>query len=186
MNAVTIYLLRAKSWQIFALVIGLWVLGQIVAAISLIRSMESPDELLNVPLGFGIVTVLMMCCLSGWYWSIGTFLSLRVPSALRLKSGFFRCALVYPAIYVPFFIGVFKTLNAVLTFTHFPPTFSRYVLFVLPFVFRFQESRFSGDGQASVVQRLCCPIFLDLVLPHWHLVHPAQNQPSIHAEPLRH
>jgi hypothetical protein len=56
MNAVTIYLLRAKSWQIFALVIGLWVLGQIVAAISLIRSMESPDELLNVPLGFGIVT----------------------------------------------------------------------------------------------------------------------------------
>jgi hypothetical protein len=132
MNAVTIYLLRAKSWQIFALVIGLWVLGQIVAAISLIRSMESPDELLNVPLGFGIVTVLMMCCLSGWYWSIGTFLSLRVPSALRLKSGFFRFALVYPAIYAPFFIGVFKTLNAVLLSLIFPLHFlAMFCLFYL-------------------------------------------------------
>ena len=81
---------------------------------SLIRSMESPDELLKVPLGFGIVTVPTMGCLLGWYWSIGTFLSLRVPSALRLEPGFFRFALVYPAIYVLFFMWVFKTLNAVL------------------------------------------------------------------------
>jgi hypothetical protein len=120
MNAVTIYLLRAKSWQIFALVIGLCVLGQIVAAISLIRSMESTDELLNIPIAFGIVIVPMMCCLLGWYWSMGTFLNLRVPSALRLKSGFFRFALVYPAIYVLFFIGVFKILNAVLLSLIFP------------------------------------------------------------------
>ena len=55
MNAVTIYLLRAKSWQILALIVGLCVLGQMVAAISLIRSMESTDELLNIPLGFEMV-----------------------------------------------------------------------------------------------------------------------------------
>ena len=42
---------------------GLWVLGQIVVAISLIRSLASTGELLNIPLGFGIVTVPMMCCL---------------------------------------------------------------------------------------------------------------------------
>jgi hypothetical protein len=111
MNAVTIFLLRAKSWQIFALVIGLGVSGQIVAAISLIRSMEGPDELLKVPLGFGIETVLIMCCFLGWHWSVGTFLSSRVPSALRLKFGFFRFALVYPVIYVMIFMWMFKTLN---------------------------------------------------------------------------
>jgi hypothetical protein len=111
MNAVTVSLLRAKSWQIFALVIGLGVSGQIVAAISLTRSMESPKELLKVPLGFGIESVLMMCCFLGWHWSIGTFLSSRVPSALRLKSGFFRFALVYSVIYVMFFMWMFKTLN---------------------------------------------------------------------------
>jgi pentatricopeptide repeat protein len=44
MNAVSIYLLRTKFWQILALVIGLCVLGQMVAAISLIRSMESTGE----------------------------------------------------------------------------------------------------------------------------------------------
>jgi len=65
MNVVTIFFLRAKSWQIFALVIGLCISGQILAAMSLIRSMESPDDLLKVPLGFGVVTVLMMCCLLG-------------------------------------------------------------------------------------------------------------------------
>lgn len=82
--------------------------------------MESTDELLNIPIAFGIVIVPMMCCLLGWYWSMGTFLNLRVPSALRLKSGFFRFALVYPAIYVLFFIGVFKILNAVLLSLIFP------------------------------------------------------------------
>jgi hypothetical protein len=120
MNAIGVYFLRAKSWQVFALVIGVGIVGQLVAVISLIQSMESPNELLEVPVGFGIVTVLMMYCLLGWYWTIGTFLSLRVPPALRLKSGFFRFALVYPAIYVLFFIWVFKTLNPVLLLAIFP------------------------------------------------------------------
>jgi hypothetical protein len=114
MNRVTVFLLRAKAWQIFALIIGLGVSGQIVATISLIRGMESPDGSLKVPLGFGIETVLMMCCFLGWHWSIGTFLSSRVPSALRLKPGFFRFALVYPAIYVMCFIWMFKFLNGLL------------------------------------------------------------------------
>jgi hypothetical protein len=150
--------------------------------ISLIRSTESPDELLQVPLGFGIVTVLMMCCLLGWCWSIGTFLSLRVPSVLRLKSGFFRFALVYPAIYVQFFMWVFKSINAVLLSLIFPLHFlAMFCLFYLLY-FVSKSLVFSRDLQASVVQRLCWPLFLDLVLPDWDLVHPAQNQPSIHGE----
>lgn len=132
MNSVTVFFLRAKSWQVFALAIGLGVLGQIVAAISLIRSMESPDELLKVPVGFGIVAVLTVFCLLAWYWSIGAFLNLRVPSALRLKSGFFRFALVYPAIYVLFFMCVFNTSNAVLLLLIFPLHFlAMFCLFYL-------------------------------------------------------
>jgi hypothetical protein len=104
MNVVTIFFLRAKSWQIFALVIGLCISGQILAAMSLIR---------------------------------------------------------------------------------IPPTSARHVLSVLSFVLHFQESRFGGDVQTSLFQRICWPIFLDLGLPDWRLVHPAQNQPSIRGEPLR-
>jgi|HubBroStandDraft_1064217.scaffolds.fasta_scaffold281395_1 hypothetical protein len=73
--------------------------------------MEGPGELLKVPLGFGIETVLMMCCFLGWHWSLGTFLSSRVPSALRPRFGFFRFALVYPVIYVMIFMWMFKTLS---------------------------------------------------------------------------
>ena len=120
MNAITVFFLRAKSWQVFALVIGLGIVGEIVATISLMQSMENPNQFLEVPVGFGIVTVLTMYCLLGWYWTIGTFLSLRVSPALRLKAGFFRFALVYPAIYVLFFIWVFRASNAVLLLAIFP------------------------------------------------------------------
>jgi hypothetical protein len=133
MNILTVFLLRAKSWQIFALIIGLGVSGQIIASISLARSMESPDGSLKVPLGFAIESVLMMCCFLGWNWSIGTFLSSRVPPALRLKFGFFRFALVYPVIYVMFFMWMFKTLNrasfSLILLLHFLAMFCFFYLF---------------------------------------------------------
>lgn len=132
MNAVTVLLLRAKSWQIFGLVIGLSALGQIIAAISLIRNMQNPDELLKVPLGFGIVMVLTMCCFLGWYWCIGSFLTSRVATELRLSLRFFRFALVYPAIYILFFMYVFQVPNVDLFLLVFPlHFFAMFCLFYL-------------------------------------------------------
>jgi hypothetical protein len=98
MNAVTIYLLGAKSWQILALVIGLCVLGQIVAAISLIRSMESTDELLNIPLCTDAVLALSLVlvhrCLPELKSAVRTqaevwFLSIRARVCRNIRAVFY-------------------------------------------------------------------------------------------------
>jgi hypothetical protein len=51
---------------------------------------------------------LFMISLVLWLWSMGSFLSSIVAPSLRLRVGFFRFALIYPALYfLPFFYIVF-------------------------------------------------------------------------------
>jgi len=61
----------------------------------------------RVGLVFGAVIAVFMFCFFGWIWSLGLFLNSIVQSALRLKVGPFRFALIYPALYVFAFMAVF-------------------------------------------------------------------------------
>ena len=76
--------------------------------------------------------VLTMGGFLGWYWCIGTFLSSRVTPELRLKLQFFRFAVVYPAIYILFFMWVFQMPSVDLFVLVFPlHFFAMFCLFYL-------------------------------------------------------
>jgi hypothetical protein len=110
MNVIARFFLRAKHWQIFLLLFGITILGD-VAVIS-----DSISETAQSPFGkagllFGVVMVLFMFCFLAWFWSMGSFLNLIVQPTLRLKMGFFRFALIYPVVYLPVFMWLFQSIS---------------------------------------------------------------------------
>jgi hypothetical protein len=99
MDAIARFFLRAKHWQIFLLLVGVGFIGDAaLVASSMSATAQSPKDFGKLGLPFGIVTVLFMFCFLGWFWSMGTFLSSMVSPSIRLKTRFFRFALVYPAL----------------------------------------------------------------------------------------
>ncbi len=112
MDMISSLFLRAKHWQIFLLLVGVGLVGDIVlAASSISTTAQSPEDFGKVSLRFGFVTVPFMICFLGWFWSMGSFLSSIVRPALRLNTKFFHFALVYPGLYIFVFIALFQTFT---------------------------------------------------------------------------
>ena len=123
MDAIARFFLRAKHWQIFLLLVGVGLIGDVaLVASSVTATVQSPKDFGKLGVPFGIVTVLFMFCFLGWFWSMGTFLSSMVPTAIRLKTAFFRFALVYPGLYIFLFLALFQstTTNPALFAIIFP------------------------------------------------------------------
>ncbi len=110
MNVVASLLLRAKHWQIFFLLFGIFIVGD-VAVMSSMSAARSPQDFVKIGPLFGAVLVLSMFCILAWFWSMGSFLSSMVPPPLRPKLGFFRFALTYPALYIFIFIASFQSAS---------------------------------------------------------------------------
>ena len=89
MNVVPSFYLRCKNWQLFLLFFGLFLAAGFVLA----------------TLWFHVVVVVSAFCILGWYWSLGLFLNSIGPPGLRQKVGFFRFALIYPALYMLVFMA---------------------------------------------------------------------------------
>lgn len=98
--------LRAKHWQIFLLLFAIPTAAEIAAMGSVPPTVRSLKDLGEAGLLFGGMMVLYMFCFLAWFWSMGSFLSSIVKPALKLKMGFFRFALVYPALYIFAFLPV--------------------------------------------------------------------------------
>jgi len=120
MKVVTNFFLRAKHWQIFLLLFGIGYVGGAAAMLIPLAYARSPEDLLRVNLPFGVVMVLSMFCLVAWLWSMGSFLNSIGQPALRLRLGFFRFALLYPAIYIIVFLVLFGTTKPALIAVIFP------------------------------------------------------------------
>ena len=123
MSVVASFFLRAKHWQIFLLLFGLGFVGDVAAVGSnLSATAKSSEDLgkLGFPLAF--MTALFMFCFLGWFWSMGSFLHSIVQPPLRLKTRFFRFALVYPGLYILVFMAFFQstTTNPALLAIFFP------------------------------------------------------------------
>lgn len=104
--------LRAKHWQIFSLLFGLMIISQISILASFPQDPRSLEDLRTVFLIFGFMTGLFMICFLGWLWSIGSFLNSVVLEALKLRIGWFRFAIIYPAVYFFVFIAFFQSPNS--------------------------------------------------------------------------
>jgi hypothetical protein len=109
-SAFSRFFLRAPHWQIFVLTFGTMLAGQIVLFIQFAPKSGAPAEaFVKINLAFTILTVAVMFPIFGWFWAMGSFLTSIVRQDLRLKIGFFRFAVLYPALYLFFFLAVFQS-----------------------------------------------------------------------------
>jgi hypothetical protein len=132
MNGIAAVFLRAKHWQIFLLFIGAMLVGQVAIMSSTATTARSPEDLGQISPLFGFMMVLFMGCFLGWFWSMGSFLSSIAQPSLKMEMGFFRFALIYPALYVPVFMATFPSFKplviAIIIPLHFFATFCMFYL----------------------------------------------------------
>ena len=120
MNMLTTYFLRAKHWQIFIAVFGVYFVGQMVLVGSILVSPRPLEIFSKGGLIGGLVMTLSTLGLFVWFWSLGSFFNSVVQPELKMRSGFFRFALIYPPIYFVFFIATFQSFNPKLLALIFP------------------------------------------------------------------
>ena len=92
------FFLKAKHWQIFALLFGIPILFQIIVMGHIIAS-ENP--VLNFSI-FLIFMLLFMSVFFGWFWSIGVGLNKFLPQESNLNITKFKIFLLVPFFYVIF------------------------------------------------------------------------------------
>lgn len=111
MNAVAKFFLRAKHWQIFFPIFGLFFLGEITFAVSVPAAEPTDAGFQKAVIATGIFTALFMLFFVSWFWSLGSFLTSIVNPSIRLRMRFFRFSLLFPLIYLPGFIAVFDSMT---------------------------------------------------------------------------
>ena len=120
MNVIVSFFLRAKHWQIFFLLVAVSFVGDVAIMSSIWATPRSPEDFGKITLLFGAVMVLFMFCFLGWLWSMGSFLTSIVQPTLRLNTGFFHFALIYPALYIFVFLALFQSTKPALLAIIFP------------------------------------------------------------------
>jgi len=108
LKGLTNFFLRAKHWQIFILVFGVYFVGQMALVGCILASPRSQEVFSKGGLVGGLVIALSTSGLFLWFWSMGSFVNSIVQPKLRMKSGFFRVALIFPPCYFVFFIATFQ------------------------------------------------------------------------------
>jgi hypothetical protein len=104
MSIISAFFLRAKNWQM-ALLFCVLCVAETVTTIS---TAALPNGVPKTGPLLWCVSGLVELLFLGWLWSMGSFLSSIVHPALRLNTGFFQFALIYPLLYVPGFIAFFQ------------------------------------------------------------------------------
>jgi len=111
MNMFTSYFLRAKHWQVFIPVFGVYFVGQMVLLGSVLVPPRSQEVFSKGGLFAGVLMTLSTLGLFVWFWSLGSFFNSIVQPELKMRSGFFRFALVYPPFYFVFFVATLQLFN---------------------------------------------------------------------------
>jgi hypothetical protein len=123
MKTIEAFFLRAKHWQLFLLMVVVFVVEDVVAVAVMTVNVSSTGNVGVAGLVWGIFTALGMVCFVGWFWALGTFLNSASSERLRLKAGFFHFALIYPIAYIcaagPFFLNPSPSMFAVIFPLHF-------------------------------------------------------------------
>jgi len=110
-NVITSFFLRAKHWKLFLLLAVIPMVAEMVAMVSMPMTAGSSKGPGGGDFVFASITILYMFCFLIWFWSLSSFLNSIVKPELKLKTTFLRFALIYPAVYLPFFLVVFFDLR---------------------------------------------------------------------------
>ena len=120
--------LKAKHWQVFILTFGLPFLIQFVMMFTIfsqlqpLRPGEVPEFQFNMFWIFGIVMLIYIVFLFGWYWSVAIGLKDRLPKELELKHQRFKLFFFSPLIYFCF-LGFFMSYFLSLAQNNMEPSF---------------------------------------------------------------
>ncbi|HXY79466.1 MAG TPA: hypothetical protein VEI08_02395 [Candidatus Bathyarchaeia archaeon] len=107
-------LLRAKHWQIFFLLLGTYVLA--VMATTRLSPRLSPrtgHEVAWATLLIGAGIAPYVLSIFGWLWAAGLLFNANVKPELRLRTGFFRFAVVYVVLGFIFGLPIFWASNQI-------------------------------------------------------------------------
>jgi hypothetical protein len=132
MNPLARFFLRAKHWQMFILMTGPFVLGIAIEFNSDWHTMPPPEGFGTSDLKSALLWLFFMFFYLAWLWAAGTFLNSIVQPTLRMKIGFFRFSLIYPALYFFVFWAVFHSSKPVVLALIFPlHAFATFCMFYL-------------------------------------------------------
>ncbi len=105
-------LLKAKHWQLFLIMIGVPIVGQVFFMATLFASAysgQAPSPFLTGIYILGMILLMIICggTVFGWSWSISTGLQSLVPTGVKMKVGKFKTLFYIPMVYLLLLIPIF-------------------------------------------------------------------------------
>ncbi|MBL7815237.1 MAG: hypothetical protein JNL70_09510 [Saprospiraceae bacterium] len=96
------FFLQLKHWQLFLLIIGVPIILEFFALSLIFKADDASEGIEQLLKVFPILMVLYTGTLFGWLWSVGTFLTKKLPSDVSMPEGLFKGAVIVPVIYIAF------------------------------------------------------------------------------------
>lgn len=105
--------LRAKAWQLFALIFGIPIAFEIISIGGMVANIGNggnPNLMFSYFFAlFPILMLIFMGVFFGWFWAIAIGLQEKIPADLRLKVSRFKIFFSIPFIYMLFLTIGFAT-----------------------------------------------------------------------------
>lgn len=101
--------LKAKHWQLFALMFVVPLVTQIVLVFTVVRNFMAlsvsgqeldPANMFSGLIYYLILTLYLLFLHFGWYWAVGIKLQGKIPVEIRLKTSMFKLFLIFPLVYI--------------------------------------------------------------------------------------
>lgn len=118
--------LKAKHWQLFALMIGIPFFAQIIIMQHMAshvsqNAIPDPDVLVRAMGGIGLVVIFLLALFFGWLWSVGVGLQEKLPDRLKMNVRLFKAFVWFPVAYIILIVlltssmlsGLFTTVGTV-------------------------------------------------------------------------
>ncbi len=103
-------ILRAKHWQLFILMFGLIIFGQIIVFFSIFGFLAYHEEpnmkvFIYSTIPLVVISLISMIVTFSWNWAVGIGLQSKVPEEAKMKTGWFKFFFFYPLGYIFLFMG---------------------------------------------------------------------------------
>lgn len=185
MDSIRQLFLRAKHWQIFFLLLGTYVVA--VISVTLLSPKLQPGVGHN-PVGLillvaaGIAPYVFSIC--GWLWAAGLLFNANLRPELRLRTGFFRFAIVYVIFGFVFGLPIFWASTQIQQRWLLLPQFFGFIciIYILSFaaktfvtLHRGRRSLLWNYG-GDMIQFLALPLFVWRIQPQINQVYAANQQ----------
>ncbi len=96
------FFLQLKHWQLFILLIGIPIILEFFTVGFIFSADDMSSGIERFLRIFPVLMLLYIGVLFGWLWSVGVFLSKKLPADAPMPSGLFKGAVIIPTLYIIF------------------------------------------------------------------------------------